>query len=183
VRRAADRFALVALAGMLAARAGVASWTEGAPLDAAARMFRAWLGARGGSGNTELIRALQQVRAWFAAHGEARLADFDRTAADDDHAPRVIQRAGFRRHDKVTGKSTYYVFPSVFNDEICKGYNPTEVGRELMRLKHLVPQKDKGREVPYSKQRLPGYSSPVRVYVFEDSIIDAGHDADEDEAA
>lgn len=178
VRRAADRFALVALAGMLAGRAKVAPWSEGSPLDAATRMFKDWLGARGGSGNAELIRALQQVRAWFAAHAEARLADFDRTAADDDHAPRVIQRAGFRRHDKTTAKSTFYVFPSVFNDEICKGYNPTEVSRELLRLKHLVPQKDKGREVPYSKQRLPGYSSPVRVYVFEDSIFNAGQDDD-----
>lgn len=177
VRRAADRFALVALAGMLAARAGVVPWTEGPPLDAAARMFRDWIGARGGSGNAELIRALQQVRAWFAAHAEARLADWDRTAADDDHAPRVIQRAGFRRHDKATGKTMFYVFPSVFADEICKGYSPGEIARELMRLKHLLAQKDKGREVPYSKQRLPGYANPARVYVFEDSIFDAGHDA------
>jgi uncharacterized protein (DUF927 family) len=88
----------------------------------------------------------------------------------------VIQRAGFRRHDKVTGKSTFYVFPSIFTDEICRGYNPGEVARELMRLRHLTPGKDKGRNVPYSKHRLPGYSNSNRVYVFADSIFDAGHE-------
>jgi len=40
---------------------------------------------------------LSQVREFLERHGEGRFSDIGRTAADDDHAPRVLNRAGFRQ--------------------------------------------------------------------------------------
>lgn len=185
VRRAADRLALISFAGLLAAEAGIVPWTLGASLDACSASFRAWLAARGGSGNSELIRAIAQVREWFQLHAEGRLADWDRTAAEDDHAPRTLARAGFRKHHKNPQDSSrventeFYVLPDVWNSEICRSFNAGEVARELLRQGHLHGSSDRGKKVPYTRVRLPGYGKPMRCYHFADTVLDAGFGGDE----
>lgn len=74
---------------------------------------------RGGGGNQESAAMLAQVRQFFELHGNARFTDWDR--ATDDHAPKTVNRAGFRRTDGESGDIEYYVLREVFRAEICKG--------------------------------------------------------------
>jgi uncharacterized protein (DUF927 family) len=146
-RRVAARFGLVAAAGDLAIRWLELPWQAGAASQAAEKMFAAWLESRGGAGNQEDVAMLAQVRDFLSRHGEARFTDWERPVAEDDHAPRVINRAGFRRaiiHRtetpdgvKVDRETEYFIFPEPWKNEVCKGHDPRAVARLLVRLGHM----------------------------------------------
>jgi putative DNA primase/helicase len=72
VRRVADRFALVAVAGELATRFGITGWSEGAAIEAAQRCFSDWLLERGGSGAGEVADAVERLRRVIEADGHSR---------------------------------------------------------------------------------------------------------------
>lgn len=149
--RVATRFGLVAAAGELALLWLDLPWQKGDASKAAGTLFTAWLDARGGAGDQEERAMLAQVRDFLSRHGEARFTDWDRPAADSDkHAPRVINRAGFRRITKeseeqaiVVGRdhpdyssrleTEYFVFPEVWKNEICKGHDASAVAYLLAK--------------------------------------------------
>ncbi len=149
--RVATRFGLVAAAGELAIQWLDLPWQKGAASAAAGKLFEAWIKERGGAGDQEERAALAQVRDFLSRHGEARFTDWDRPAADSDkHAPRVINRAGFRRITKeseeraiVNGRdkpdyssqleTEYFVFPEVWKNEICKGHDASAVAYLLSK--------------------------------------------------
>lgn len=146
-RRAAARFALVGAAGEFATKWGITGWKAGEAMKAAQACFAAWLGSYGGEGNQEQRAMLKQVRRFLESHGEARFADFARPVSDDDHAPRVINKAGWRKHDIINGETEYYVYSEVFKTEVCSGMDYKAVARLLidkgyMRAdgKHLQPK-------------------------------------------
>jgi putative DNA primase/helicase len=96
VERVGARFALVGAAGEIATASGpdrLASWRErtGRPC----LLFNAWLAARGGNGNGEIVAMLRQVRRFLEMHAEGRFAMWHR--GSDDHAPKTLNRAGVRR--------------------------------------------------------------------------------------
>lgn len=146
-RRVATRFGLVAAAGELATDWLELPWPRGEATAAAAKLFAAWLEARGGAGDQEERAALAQVRDFLSRHGEARFTDWDRPAADTEkHAPRVINRAGFRRITKeseeraiVHGNNSeyleteFYIFPEVWKNEVCKGHDASAVAHLLAK--------------------------------------------------
>ena len=163
--RAAMHFALVAAAGELATLWGITGWKAGEASKAAKVCFEAWLAQRGGAGNQEEAAMLAQVRLFFEAHGEARFTDWNRTVADDNHAAKTINRAGYRKHteakddegnpiytgdlhkegDEKTAKNTeYYVFPETFKSEVCKGLDYRRVCRLLVDKGVLLPPTGKG---------------------------------------
>lgn len=146
-RRAAARFALVGAAGEFATAWGVTGWDAGESMKAAQACFAAWLVAYGGEGNQEQRAMLDKVRRFLESHGEARFSDFSRSVSNDDHAPRVINKAGWRKHNDVKGETEYYVYSQVFKDEVCGGMDYKAVARLLidkgyMRAdgKHLQPK-------------------------------------------
>jgi putative DNA primase/helicase len=163
VNRVARRFALVAVSGELATEAGCTGWPEGEATRAAKACFDAWLSKRGGSANSERYAMLRQVRQWFDTHGDARFTDIARAA--DDHAPRTMHRAGFRKSIKaIDGSiegSEYLVFIETFRTEIAAGVDSVAMLRLLKDSGVLIP--DKGR--PYDcKTRIPGMSDRVTCY-------------------
>ena len=72
-KRAAARFALIALAGELATEYGITGWPEGAALKAAAEAFRIWCDTRG-QGNDEKRQILDQVLSFIERHGDSRFS-------------------------------------------------------------------------------------------------------------
>ncbi|MBI3480339.1 MAG: DUF927 domain-containing protein [Nitrosomonadales bacterium] len=138
-RRAAARFALVGAAGEFATEWGITGWNAGEAMKAAQVCFAAWLGSYGGEGNQEQRAMLKQVRRFMELHGEARFADFGRPVADDDHAPRVINKAGWRKHDNIKSETEYYVYPEVFKAEICSGMDYKAVARLLIDKGYMRP--------------------------------------------
>ena len=94
---------------------------------------------------------LAQVRQFFELHGDARFTDWER--AGDDHAPKTVNRAGFRKYRDeldVAGQPIYapdgarakeaefYVLPEVFRQEVCKGHDYKAVAKILAEQGFLM---------------------------------------------
>ena len=176
VERVGARFALVGAAGELATQAGLTGWPDGESEMAATACFNAWLAARGGNGNGEIVAMLRAVRRFLEANGEGRFAMWHRGA--DDHAPKTLNRAGVRRMLNAEGEPIktnnqhghefgdkmpaamgegvsfeYFILAETFRAEVCQGFDYQAVCRVLLEHGCLAP--DKGR--PYDcKPRLPG---------------------------
>lgn len=157
--RVARRFGLVAVAGELASRYGLTGWADGEASEAAEICFAAWLeGFGGGAANREDGKILAQVAAFFDAHGASRFQNI----LDKD--AKVANRAGFFKDGPgEDGVRTYYVLPTVFNSDVCRGYGPKAVAKLLVERGYLQSGND-GR--PTQKQRLPGVDASQRVYTF-----------------
>lgn len=105
--RAAARFALVGLAGELAAEYGVTGWPDGVAMRAAVEAYAAWRNHRGARGQAEPARILEAIRDFIDRHGEAR---FDPVDGD---GPPARDRAGWRR-------GTEYLFtPAGLREATC----------------------------------------------------------------
>jgi putative DNA primase/helicase len=191
VHRVGGRFALVAAAGELATTAGLTGWPEGEATQAAKSCFDAWLSARGGNGNAEEYSILAQVRSFIQLHGAGRFTWWHR--AGDDHAPNTLSRAGYRRMVTPEGKAIkanadhqreygerindgdaeqtsveYFIFPEVFDTEVCKGFDPLAVKRLLRDKGHL--ETESGGRLD-RRETLPG-TGKARVIKIKASILD-----------
>jgi putative DNA primase/helicase len=176
VERVGARFALVGAAGELATAAGLTGWTAGESERAARSCFNAWLMARGGTGNGEVVAMLRAVRRFLEQHGEGRFTWWHRGA--DDHNAKTLQRAGFRRLLSADGEPIktnsqhgaefgdrmpasvgeevsveYFILAETFRSEVCQGFDHRAVCRVLLERGCLAP--DKGRAFD-CKPRLPG---------------------------
>lgn len=172
VQRAGRRFALVAAAGEMAAEAGLTGWPKGDATAAVRRCFDAWIAARaGGIGISEETQMVRQARQWFGLHGEARFTDW--TRADDDHAPKTMNRAGWRKPvkssnglDELLGWE-WYVLIDAFRAEVCKGFNYKAVQRLLAERGHLVPAHGNH----YAHTASPPGADRCQVYRVKSSIL------------
>ena len=162
--RVARRFGLVAAAGELATALGVTGWQKHEATNAAQKCMNAWLEARGGAGQREITQALEQVQAFFELHGAARFTPWDKNPETE-----VTQnRAGFRRESETNaGEWDYYVFPSVFKDEICKGLDWRMIQDVLVTRGWIEPTRgaDGAIKSHTRAERLPGIGNK-RVYRF-----------------
>lgn len=182
--RAADKFALVGLAGELATHFGITGWPKGASNEAAKVCFQAWLEQRGGEGSLEAKQIIQQVALFFERYGESRFTRWDNDEPRvDEHVPRTDNRCGFRKTEVMfkhgkdeTSETIYYVLPESFRTEICKGLNFKSVIKLLRELGAIECSKDNKSSIPY---RLPGYGKKKqRCY----KIIPANLNSDHKEA-
>ena len=106
-KRAAARFAVMALAGELATTYGVTGWQPGEAIKAAIVGFTAWLSLRGGAGqgNSERGQIVEKVTSFIERHGDSRFSDAD---SDDDYrAAMVRDRAGWWRSSASDGGRVY----------------------------------------------------------------------------
>lgn len=179
VRRVAARFGLVAAAGELAASWKVLPWEEGVATNAAARCYADWIEARGGLEAGEERDHLAAVRRFVELHGSSRFeiirreglkepAETEASPAAHDTGQRVINRAGYKYMDLKEGGETCFCFsPEVFKSEVCAGFDPTAVARNLN--KHGLLKTSKG--TLQKQMRIPGIKQPVRLYVVRSAIL------------
>jgi uncharacterized protein (DUF927 family) len=171
VRRAAERFGLVAAAGEMAASFGVLPWGPGEAIWAVARCFRDWLGARGGSAAAEDIAAVDRVREFIAAHGSSRFGSIRERAPhdldEDSTEEKIINRVGFRRRMN-DGSVHYLVFPALWQSEICAGMDAKRVADTLLAKGFLITDGEGKRQV---KCRVPTSDKPIRMYVIKSIIL------------
>jgi len=161
--RAANYFALASAAGELATTWGLTGWRDGEATEAAANCFRAWLNRRGGAENLEAREMLEQVRLFLELHGSGRFEDWRNHG--EILAPKIINRAGFRRTDDNNGETEYYIFREVFRNEVARGYDYKMVCKLLHDLGCLVTA---GRSYD-RKERLPGMGN-TRCYRINSKI-------------
>jgi len=79
--RVLKRFAIAALAGELATKAGLTGWPAGAAKAAARQMFRDWFEAEEGVTTSEIDRAVQRTRDYVAKHP----GRFQTIGTEDNH--------------------------------------------------------------------------------------------------
>jgi putative DNA primase/helicase len=179
VKRAIQRFALVAYAGELAIEAGVLPWAKGEAIAATAKCVNAWLVGRGGSGSGEDLLALRHIQDFLVAKGDSAFVDWHR--AVDDHRPKLTTTVGFKKLvGPTTGKPiesgadyaresgdangrftesqlsetrVEYVFPMAGWRQVIGGHSDARCRRLLSEMGVLIT--DKGRLT--STQRLPGH--------------------------
>ena len=157
VSRVAGRFALVAAAGKLATLLGILPWPENEAERAAATCFAAWLDHRGGSGSAELRDGVAAVRLFLENHGSSR---FEPAWNTEERDIRTVNRAGFRRAESNGKGWHYYVLPTVWRDEVCKGRDAQAIARHLVEKGWLQPD---GKGHPSRTQSISGYGEP-RIY-------------------
>lgn len=190
VFRVGNRFAVVAVAGELATRAGITGWQAGEASAAVRKCFDAWLGARGHMDNGEEASMLRQVKAWLEKNGDALFTWSHR--AMDDHRGNTPYRAGFKRlvgedgkplkfdaatdyceklsapesSERLAAQVEFMVMPETFRQELAKGFDAGAVAALLKRRGHLIHEKDRAT----NKQRLPGMGL-APVYHIKPSIF------------
>ncbi|WP_164562026.1 DUF927 domain-containing protein [Nitratidesulfovibrio vulgaris] len=150
VLRVASRFALVALAGMLAQEAEALP-PEVDPLGAAGACFAAWLDARGTAGPSEDAAILEAVRGFIETHGASRFQDL----AQPDTV--CYHRAGFRDSD-----AQEYVFLAQGLSEAAGGVKADRAARVLDAAGWI--RREGGRN--QARRSLPGLGR-VRCYVVQ----------------
>jgi putative DNA primase/helicase len=120
VKRAAGRFAVIALAGELATEYGVTGWAPGDAIAAAGVGFAAWQMLRGtGKGNSERDQIAERIASFIERHGDSRFSNAD--AIDDDHTPMVRDRAGWWQDGG--GDCRVYLFTADGMREAVKGFD------------------------------------------------------------
>jgi len=170
VGRAVTRFALVAMAGELASRAGITGWPEGEAFKAAERCLASWMTDRGHAANQEDKAALEQICDFMTRNQFSRFADW----YDERNRPTAMM--GFRKVDKGGNDSepvtTFYVLPSGWK-EICKGFDARKVARLCVAAGWLEPGSE-GRT--QTSVRLPEIGVK-RVYQFSSLVLGSAEPA------
>ena len=154
LQRVAARFALVAVAGELATKAGITGWNTGEATAGAKRCFESFA-RRFGAGEREETDILRQVRLFLELHGSSRFSD--RTNENEQRT--VTNRAGF--YDNGPTGRIHYVLPEAFRAEVCKGLDHKQVASILAEKGWLK----RGPSDSLCPNLRMGSYGPTRVYV------------------
>jgi len=160
VKRAADRFSLVAFAGELATDWGITGWHAGEATKAAKICFESWLDNRGGEQSQESMQALKKVKSFIESHGESRF-----TKWGDCGQSKTINRVGYSKFEN--DEWTYYFFLESFKNEVCKGIDYKVVLEALKKHNVLIHETDRTT----SKVRAPK-GKPTRFYIIKLGELD-----------
>ena len=114
--RAFEKFMFVGFAGELAIKYGVVCWNPGTAIASAVLCFNSWLEDKEGVGDEENRQILEHVKTFFELHGHSRFFDLD--GFKDQKVPNM---AGYK--SVYRNAVTFFVSPSIFKNEICKGFN------------------------------------------------------------
>ena len=187
VRSVARRFALVAVAGELATRAGVTGWEETEATGAAEHCFLDWLALRGTAGAREDAQAVAQIRDFIGEHGSSRFEDWrdpppvvDAAQGGIEATPpnerfRTVHRAGWKRWMPDGAERpawVYYVLPAAMH-EALKGLD-FKAALRVLTDRGLLLAGSGGSSQTASP---PGHPK-ARVYVLRVAILGAEDAAD-----
>ncbi len=193
VRSVARRFALVAVAGELATEAGITGWPPGEAMESCGRLFRSWLASRGTSGAREDMQAVEQLREFIIRHGDSRFQDWrkeDLAQADDGEIKeaqpherfRTVNRAGWRRwitDGLGRGAWTYFLTKDSMAEALA-GLDFRAGVRALVESGFIV--RDSAGKSTVSR-RPPGVADNIRLFEVKASIMGAGGDVLDGDAA
>jgi putative DNA primase/helicase len=168
-KRAAGRFALVALAGELATAYDITGWEHGDATRAAERGYSAWRSNRG-QGNDERNQILRGLTDFVEKHGDSRFS------AESDGMRTVVNRAGYIKFDSQ-GKRMY-LFNASGMREALNGFD-FERSTDALALMGII-QKPKSGTLKSAIHRIKGHSG--RFYaVLEDALFGKDHELSCDE--
>ncbi len=155
--RAAERFALVAMAGELAISFGILPLPTGAARDAMLGLFEVWRAGRG-QGPSEDRQILRAIADFIARHGDTRFS------SADDPEGEARDRAGYWE-DSPTGR--LYLFNRPGLEEAAKGY---DLGRVVLALETVGAIAKRGTGKHQAQKRLPDGSRPWLYFIDPDKL-------------
>lgn len=140
VQSVAARFGLIGVAGELAIEMGILPWAKGEALHAAALCLGAWRQNRGGLGVSEIETGIVAVRQFLEIHEDSR---FEWLMRDSDRLGRrpPYSRAGWCKETE-RGEFEFFILPSIFETEICKGFDHRTVAGAMAERGLLQPSPD-----------------------------------------
>lgn len=161
-KRAAGRFALIALAGELATEYGITGWTVGMATEAAIIGYNAWKSQRG-EGNDEKRQIFNALLDFIERHGDSRFSDMN-----DDNSDKIIHnRAGYWRDENDV--RTYYLIADGIN-EALKGFD-LKLALDLLEQSGIVPAgKSKGERAHPTRVR----GKVIRLYKIDYERLQSG---------
>ena len=118
VRRAFNRFMLIAFAGEYATANNITGWSKNDSLNGCIKCFNDWIKRRGGVKDQEPQLLLEQVRRFFEQHHSSRFYTVFGNNYDESKTYNMVGLAIKEDDDKCT----YYVYSQSFK-EICTGYD------------------------------------------------------------
>lgn len=164
-KRAAARFALLAMAGELATEYGITGWPEGEAIKAAEIGFTAWRSIRG-KGNDERRKILEQVSGFIERHGDGRFSDADNAAEIQ-----VRDRAGWWR-DSIGER--LYLFTADGLKEALKGYDLKRALDTLQEAGALPAPGTDGKRARLERIKARG-TAPIRLYTINAGKLGGDH--------
>jgi uncharacterized protein (DUF927 family) len=159
VQRVATRFALVAVAGTLATKAGLTGWDASEASNGVKACFDNWLEGFGGTGNKESSNIIAHVRSFVESHGASRFESINSEGNE-----RIINRVGFVRHKD--DRLEYLILPEAFKRELCSGYDVKTVTKTLIDVGILLTDNN-GK----NQQNVRINGSQTRVYVLSNDKL------------
>jgi putative DNA primase/helicase len=165
-KRAAARFAVLALAGELATSYGVTGWPDGEAIRAAAVGFAAWQSLRGaGRGNAERDQITERIVSFIERHGDSRFSDAD--SDDDQRAAMVRDRAGWWR---AGDGGRMYLFNADGLREALKGFDFSRALDALQQARAIEAPGADGKRVKSIRIR----GQAMKLYVVRPDRIEGG---------
>ncbi|WP_136066373.1 DUF927 domain-containing protein [Modicisalibacter radicis] len=184
--RAAARFTLVAMAGEMATSWGVTGWQPYTAWSAAKACFVAWLSERGGAGDQEESKVLEALSHLIETHGEARFTRLNADYQFDQHAPRTLNKLGYRRTETFgSGASlrvvtTYFIPPATWSKEVWgkPGMPSVRQANKVLKARDVLKLDHEGK----TSIKVPGIKGgSARYYVFTDESLYQARNAANDE--
>lgn len=168
VQRAANRFALLALAGELATAYGVTGWQAGEAIAAAGEGFKAWLSLRTNPKKSpEHLQIVARVGEFIERHGDSRFSDAD-NPLPPERAAMIRDRAGWHRQGP---NGRQYLFTSTGLREALKGFDFNSALDVLISAGVLIVPTGQGG-VKSKPERIDGQK--LRVYIIDaDALAEA----------
>lgn len=157
--RAFEKFMFVGFAGELAIKFGVVCWEQNTAYQAAVACFNSWLEDKEGVGDDENRQILEHVKSFFELHAHSRFFDLDGFSDQ-----KISNMAGYKSVYKDA--VTFFVSPSVFQNEICKGVNRKSVIALLIEKGFLM----KSSSGDCYQQKWTPYGNK-KVYVISGKIL------------
>ncbi|MBI1328227.1 MAG: DUF927 domain-containing protein [Alphaproteobacteria bacterium] len=169
VKRVVDRLALLAAAGLFAARFEIIALTQDEIFAGLSKCLKDWLANRETGGDLELYKGMQQVVRFFQQN-IPRFTEIIRghksTDILDENKSSFVSVGYKRKNDDV--KWDYFTTLEFFKKEICKGYDYKIIAQELIRRKLLIPDGNRLSKVV----RVSCMSEQMRLMHFTPAIMD-----------
>jgi putative DNA primase/helicase len=150
IGRVAKRFALVQVALGLAHEYGLLPFYIDDIDWAISTCFKDWLDARGGDGSIEIKNAIKRIEHLFESEQLSnRVMDIKQeklkgNVAIDKPMGKLL---AYRKLDSDGNVEEFWVPTTIFESEICKGVNKSELVKELQRIGLLAPQRSDGKSI------------------------------------
>lgn len=147
VKRAFNRFMLIAYAGEYATANNITGWSANDSINACIKCFSDWIETRGGIKDQEDKAILEQIKLFFEQNSESRFADIE-----NDTDRKIINMAGYKARE--SGDTVFYVYPQTFKKEICNGFNFKQAKEVLYKKGWLENEQAEPKSFKNEKKRV-----------------------------